>query len=439
MPQTPIPLMTTAEIRQVTADSVVLGFPLVLTDMVRRMHPLGGNTIRLLPARAGLLAPGLNDDDPRTLATSAWLDVSQGAVMIDWPPDEARQLCVVLYDAWGERILLPAPPRPSARIAVVGADWIGAHEGADHVWRLPGSTGWMITRAMPKTPAEQEAARDLLLGQSIETAWPARDVVAVETPPRSVVEAVLALDPPRFLHRLAVLLARNPPPDPQISEKLARLGVALGSSDPEPSRDIATDDAIGLGFRDAASDIADAALKRLSNTQGWRAQHAPPEDELALTRAAFAATSLGAPAREDVISYICDSDSEGRPLRGSVQYLLAFGADDAPPADDGWSLALHSPHNSRDLSAEPRSLDRDENVRTGPDGVVEILIQHAAPGMETANWLPTPSAEFTLLLRLYRPTKAVLEGFWSPPQLTPLPRTHASSQEGHSSSLGASS
>lgn len=434
MPQTPLPVMTTAEIRQVAADTVVLGFPLVLTDMARRMHPLGGNTIRLLPARAGLLAPGLADDDPRTFATSAWLDVSQGPVMIDWPPDEAGQLSVVLYDAWGARIWLEAPPGPSARIAVVGTDWIGAHEGADHVWRLPGSTGWMITRAIAWTPAEQEAVRDLLLKQTIETTWPAKDIVAVETPPRSVVEAALALDPPKFLHRLALLLARNPPPDPVISEELARLGLATGSPYSEPSHDMSGGDAIGLGFRDAASDIADAALKRLTNTQGWRALHAPPEDEQPLARAAFAATSLGAPAREDVISYVCDSDSEGRPLRGSIQYLFAFSVDEAPPAEGGWSLSLHSPHNSRDLSAEPRSLDG--NVRSGPDGAVEILIQHAQPARETANWLPTPSAEFALLLRLHRPAKAVLEGFWPPPQLTPLPRPHASSHEDQSS-LGA--
>lgn len=439
MPQTPVPVMTTAEIRQVAAHAVVLGFPLVLTDMVRRMHPLGGNTVRWLPPRAGLLAPGLGDDDPRTLSTSAWLDVSQGAVMIDWPPDEAQRLSVVVYDAWGARVWLQPSPQASARIAVVGASWIGAPGGADQIWRLPGTTGWMITRATPSTSEEQEAARNLLLAQSIETTWPAKEIVAVETPPRSVVEAVLALEPANFLHRMAVLTARHPPADARTSEELERLGATPGSPYAELSLDPATNDAIGLGFRDAASDITDAALKRLTNTHGWRALHAPPEDEFPLARAAFAATSLGAPPREDVISYICDSDVEGRPLRGSVRYVLDFDAADAPPAQGGWSLSLHSPHNSRDLLAEARSLDSAENVRLGEDGAVKILIQHAAPGADQVNWLPTPPAEFTLLLRLHKPTKAVLEGFWTPPQLAPLASSHASVREAHPSSLGAKS
>ena len=53
---------------------------------------------------------------------------------------------------------------------------------------------------------------------------------------------------------------------------------------------------------------------------------------------------------------------------------------------------------------------------TAPDGSVTILVQHAAP-QQAANRLPTPQGPFYLVLRLYQPRAAVLDGTYLLPDV----------------------
>lgn len=59
--------------------------------------------------------------------------------------------------------------------------------------------------------------------------------------------------------------------------------------------------------------------------------------------------------------------------------------------------------------------DRDP-MRADPDGTLEMYIQRDDPGPERrANWLPAPAGAFNLIMRLYYPKPAVLDGLWKPP------------------------
>ena len=63
--------------------------------------------------------------------------------------------------------------------------------------------------------------------------------------------------------------------------------------------------------------------------------------------------------------------------------------------------------------------DRDKML-FNRDGSLDILVQHEAPSAERkSNWLPAPEGPFTLLLRLYSPKPAVLDGQWVPPPVRP--------------------
>ena len=57
--------------------------------------------------------------------------------------------------------------------------------------------------------------------------------------------------------------------------------------------------------------------------------------------------------------------------------------------------------------------DRDKLV-TNADGSLDVFIQTDSPGTDKeGNWLPVAKAPFTLLMRLYSPKAAILDGTWS--------------------------
>jgi hypothetical protein len=50
------------------------------------------------------------------------------------------------------------------------------------------------------------------------------------------------------------------------------------------------------------------------------------------------------------------------------------------------------------------------------NGSVTIYIQNTPPpGNESTNWLPAPTGDFLLFLRVYLPGEAILNGTYTPP------------------------
>ncbi|MGA9340441.1 MAG: DUF1214 domain-containing protein, partial [Pseudolabrys sp.] len=60
-----------------------------------------------------------------------------------------------------------------------------------------------------------------------------------------------------------------------------------------------------------------------------------------------------------------------------------------------------------------------QNLRSNPDGSTDLFIQNESPGKEKeANWLPAPSGDFILMLRLYWPNEknpSIINGSWKIP------------------------
>jgi hypothetical protein len=65
-----------------------------------------------------------------------------------------------------------------------------------------------------------------------------------------------------------------------------------------------------------------------------------------------------------------------------------------------------------------------DDLSREPDGSLVLLIQRdPPPPARRVQWLPAPEGPFYAVLRLYGPEQEALTGAWSPPQLTPSPRT----------------
>jgi hypothetical protein len=116
-------------------------------------------------------------------------------------------------------------------------------------------------------------------------------------------------------------------------------------------------------------------------------------------------------------------DADGEPLDGSTHsYTMTFAEDGLPPVKAFWSLTMYD--GKTQLFIE-NPLDRyllnsemlEEFVRQ-EDGSLVVHIGRESPGDDLdSNWLPAPNGPFYLVMRLYGPEPAVLEGRWSPPEV----------------------
>jgi hypothetical protein len=139
-------------------------------------------------------------------------------------------------------------------------------------------------------------------------------------------------------------------------------------------------------------------------------------------RAAIALTGLAALEVSEATYLTCSSDAEGRPLDGNRRYVLRFPAGQLPPAKAFWSLSMYelTPEGRAFFTDNPLSRyaigDRTKGLTFGPDGSLDIYLQHDRPeeGRE-GNWLPAPAGPMRLVLRAYEPAEGLIDGSWPAP------------------------
>jgi hypothetical protein len=120
-------------------------------------------------------------------------------------------------------------------------------------------------------------------------------------------------------------------------------------------------------------------------------------------------------------------DGNGDKFTGSRSYRMRF--DTLPPAKAFWSVTMYD--TSYDgvagyLVENPigRYLvnSTTQGLVYGDDGSLTIHIQHDQPDSTEgrANWLPAPSGDFYLAMRIYWPEPEALDGTWEPPPVVPV-------------------
>jgi hypothetical protein len=99
---------------------------------------------------------------------------------------------------------------------------------------------------------------------------------------------------------------------------------------------------------------------------------------------------------------------------------LHFKKDEIPQAKAFWSITLYDERfNLADNPIGRYSIGSlTDGLKFGPDGSLEILMQHQRPSPELeANWLPLPEGKFNLFLRTYLPGPEVMDQSYAPPMV----------------------
>jgi hypothetical protein len=175
------------------------------------------------------------------------------------------------------------------------------------------------------------------------------------------------------------------------------------------------------GLADGRQVVATKASDLGRSANGWTVNPSGPRfGDDHLLRAAVARDQIYVTVPEEGLYPVTHSDCTGEPLTGRRRYRIRFPTDAMPPARAFWSVTMYDA--SGYLVPNPANRyaigDRTRGLVRGPDGSLTLAVQHGAPG-EPANWLPSPTGDFYLMLRLFAPdVDAFLQ--WQPPPVEPV-------------------
>jgi hypothetical protein len=139
-----------------------------------------------------------------------------------------------------------------------------------------------------------------------------------------------------------------------------------------------------------------------------------------LMRALVTATGLGANRPQDAVYPTSQKDSQSKAYSGANKYVMHFPKGKLPPVSGFWSLTMYdSSYFFIENPINRYSISSRQNLKSNPDGSTDLYIQHESPGKEKeSNWLPAPSGNFVLMLRMYWPKKkkpSIIDGTWTIP------------------------
>ncbi len=376
-----------------------------------------------------------------TLYSSAWLDLSQEPLIISVPDTAGRYYLLPMMDMWTDVFAVVGKRTTGTAAgdyALVPPGWQGRLP--DGVQRIdsPTPTVWIIGRTQTNGPSDYPAVHAVQDGLRVRalSQWGAAasatrppvprfdpSVDMTTPPPRQVV----AMPAARFFSVGMEQLRRqgSHPVDQPILARMQRIGLEPGAAFAFNVADPAIQHALERAAADALKLMADRAPHLGRQANGWQinADTIGVYGASYLKRAVVARTLLGANLPEDAVYPATSVDGGGQPLDGANNYLIHFAKGELPPVSAFWSITLYDSEGYPVANALDRFAlgDRDRLV-LNPDGSLDILVSATDPGRDKqANWLPAPRGPFNLTMRLYGPSRRVIEGGWLPPPVQRLP------------------
>jgi hypothetical protein len=427
-------------------DAYIYGYSLVTMEFTRRVMtnvaapegtraPMG----QFVRARAYPDASFRDVTAPNadTLYTTAWADLGAEPWVLTIPDMHDRYFLFPMLDGWTNVFQVPGTRTTGTgaqTYAITAPGWSGTLPDGVKQYKSPTDVVWILGRIYCTGTPEDYAAVHALQDQcrlvplsayGKDYTPPAGKVDASVDMKTAVRDQVNALDAKAYFSLLAELLKSNPPSaeDAPALAGFARIGLVPGQ-----------DFDAGKLDADFADRIPEAAFDRImlqfkvndavKHINGWNfTTKTGLYGTDYLMRALVTAIGLGANRPEDAVYPTSLKDAKGDAYDGAGRYVMRFPKGQLPPVKGFWSLTMYdenyffvaNPLNRYSVSAR-------QKLKANPDGSVDLLIQHEAPGADKeSNWLPAPAGKFVLMLRMYWPNEkdpSILDGSWKVPAVT---------------------
>jgi hypothetical protein len=399
-----------------------------------------------VPTLATYRSRGVTTPNADTLYSSAWLDLSLEPVFLTVPDMGGRYYSFALMSLFTDNFAIVSRRldgnRPKPRM-IVGPSWKGV---ADHdvvLVRAPTNSVWLLGRILIDGPPDQETVWTLQSRTLVESPDMRNERRILETqelmrqrsvpPPEPVADwpPINPADPFDLFEVGMRALGESPlgEHDKAVLEDFADLRLRPGRKFDGRAFSETEREAIKRGIAQARDEVRKPGQRFGTTINGW----SYPQRNLGNFgddypyRAVIALGALAALEVAEATYLMCSSDAGGRPLDGGHRYVLRFPAGQLPPARAFWSLTMYevTPEGRAFFTDNPLSRyaigDRTKGLVQGPDGSLEILLQHDRPASaQEANWLPAPAGPMRLVLRAYEPAEALLDGSYRIPPVMPL-------------------
>lgn len=406
------------ETNRVSLDQVIFAPPNRFFYFNRLARPGDGRIIK---------AP--NND---TLYASAYLDLSDGPVVLRIPEVGDRLYVALLVDASGAIV-----QRLSRTVSGPG--------GVDHVFVGPGSAEvlqpseravrvaandvWLLMRlATDGSTADEAEATRLMRGFRLA---PLEQIGLLDQPQADAPVGEVPLASPSepfgrlaFFHEFARMLLRNPVPaeDRGLQARWERIGLRPGAFE-EARLSGPVRSGIERAIVDADEIVAAAQFGIATTVNGWNysLKIGRTGSDWALN-AAIARGGYGN-LPEDSVYYQRSLDASGQPLTGAKRYLMTFASGALPPVGAFWSVTAYDMESFDLIANSIRRYsvgDRTQGITRNLDGSLTIAIQKDPPSdpLLRTNWLPVVDKPFYLIIRTYDPEPVITDGRWAPPEVT---------------------
>jgi hypothetical protein len=325
------------------------------------------------------------------------------------------------------------------KYAITGPGWSGMLPAGVTEYKSPTGMVWVLGRIYcTGTPEDYKAVHALqdqvsvvplsAYGKPYMPEAPKVDAaIDMKTAPR---DQVNAMDGAAYFKLFAELLKTNPPSkeDAAMVAKLARIGIVPGQDfdasklDPAVAKGIAAtprhaEEKISVWLKESLL-VGDARLEHgwlyfpIAGVYGTKYRQ----------RAMITWYGLGANRPQDAVYPTSEGPDLLKKYRGANKYVAHFDKGHLPPANAFWSITMYD----KDYFFVPNPINRytvssRNKFKTNADGSVDLYIQKDSPGKDKEqNWLPAPSGEFVLMMRLYWPSEkppSILDGTWKPPHV----------------------
>ena len=439
------------EAKDAAIEAYIYAYPLVTMEFTRRVStnvekpegsqaPMGQFArLRNYPAVDNHAVTAPNAD---TLYTVAWFDVSKEPWIVSIPDMKDRFFLFPMLDGWTNVFQDPGKRTTGTKAqkyAITGPGWTGTLPNGVTEYKSPTGMVWVLGRIYcTGTPEDYKAVHAL---QDQVTAVPLSSYGKKYTPEAGKVDAsmdtktsvrdqVNALDGAAYFKLFAELLKTNPPSaeDAPMVATLAKLGIVPGQ-DFDATK---LDPTVAKGLAEAPKPAQEKIMAWMK--EGVVAGDSKLEHGWLFTtktglygtayrqRALITAIGLGANRPQDAVYPTSEGPDAVKKYGGEHKYVMHFDKGQMPPVDGFRSLTMYDASYFFVPNALNRyTLSQRNKFKTNADGSVDLYIQKDSPGKDKeANWLPAPSGQFILMMRLYWPTEkppSLLDGTWKIPEV----------------------